>query len=279
MKLYYTVTSKQDDPQAKSSLSLGGYKSYNEVTNATIGNLFPDISMYTVKNKITKYYVGVMLKNDSAVTTYDVKLWVEYNTGCVSIVKAAVLDLVADDNGEMFMERIANNSTKPLYATFYECEDEANAIDIGDMLAGELVGVWFEREIDIDTISTQQNEIYTRDPNDPYHYLPVELDTEDNVEIHIGYNLAPVIDSISDKTADISVELSFTATAYDPDGGLVFSLDAASLAEGMTITDDGDFAWTPDVGNADNDYEVTVTVTDTEGLTDSTIFTITVNPA
>ena len=90
-------------------------------------------------------------------------------------------------------------------------------------------------------------------------------------------NVAPVLDAIGNQSVDEGVELTFTATATDtddPPDTLTFSLDAASLAKGMTITADGDFAWTPAEDQGGN-HSVTVTVSD-GNLTDSETFTIAV---
>ncbi len=77
--------------------------------------------------------------------------------------------------------------------------------------------------------------------------------------------------------------LTFTATATDsdiPTDTLTFTLDAASLAAGMTIdAATGEFYWTPSETDGGSVPSVTVTVTDsgTGNLVDSETFTITVN--
>ncbi len=62
-------------------------------------------------------------------------------------------------------------------------------------------------------------------------------------------NTAPVLDPIGNQSVDELATLTFTATATDSDipaDTLTFSLDAASLAAGMTIdANTGDFTWTP----------------------------------
>ncbi len=65
-----------------------------------------------------------------------------------------------------------------------------------------------------------------------------------------------------------------------PADTLSFSLDAASIALGMTINaTTGAFSWTPTEGQGGLTPSVTVTVTDdgTGSLVDSEIITITVN--
>ncbi len=95
-------------------------------------------------------------------------------------------------------------------------------------------------------------------------------------------NSAPVLAAIGDQSVDENATLSFTASASDsddPSDTLSYSLDAASLALGMTIdSSTGAFSWTPDESQGGTTPVVTVTVTDpgTGALTDSETFTVTV---
>lgn len=190
MKLYYTVASQQDVAQPKPNLSLGGYKSSTVVPNSVLGNMFADISMYTVKNYTSPSYIGLILVNDSATEkAIDVNLWFKHLDDCITTFKVAAVDLTTDAEGEKYMEHIPNFNSKPLYATFSEADGEVNRVSIGDILAGGMVGLWFERTIDIATAKTQQNAIYEVDPADPYRYLPVELSKEDQVDIGISWDL------------------------------------------------------------------------------------------
>ena len=96
-------------------------------------------------------------------------------------------------------------------------------------------------------------------------------------------NTAPVLAAIGNQTVDEGATLTFTASATDSDepaDTLTYSLDAASIALGMTIdANTGEFSWTPTEAQGDLTPSVTVTVTDdgTGTLTDSETFTITVN--
>ncbi len=98
-------------------------------------------------------------------------------------------------------------------------------------------------------------------------------------------NVAPVLDPIGNQSVDELSTLTFTATATDSDipaDTLTFTLDAASLAAGMTIDAvTGDFTWTPTEADGGTTPSVTITVTDsgTGNLIDSETFTITVNDA
>ncbi len=113
-------------------------------------------------------------------------------------------------------------------------------------------------------------------------------DDDGNVETQVisitvtAVNDAPVLGAIGNQSVDELVNLSFTATATDSDllvDILTFSLDAASLAAGMTIdANTGVFSWTPTEAQGGTSPSVTITVTDsgTGNLIDSETFTITV---
>ena len=95
-------------------------------------------------------------------------------------------------------------------------------------------------------------------------------------------NTAPVLGAIGNQNVDELATLTFTATATDSDvpaDTLTFSLDAASVALGMSIdATTGVFSWTPTEAQGNTTPSVTVTVTDngTGNLLDSEAFTITV---
>jgi hypothetical protein len=96
-------------------------------------------------------------------------------------------------------------------------------------------------------------------------------------------NTDPVLDAIGNQSVDELVTLLFTATASDADlpaETLSFSLDATSLANGMTINAvSGAFSWTPSEAQGPGPFSATITVTDdgTGTLSDSETITVTVN--
>ena len=105
----------------------------------------------------------------------------------------------------------------------------------------------------------------------------------DNVQINItAVNDDPVLAAIGDQSVNELATLNFTVSATDvdiPANTLSYSLDATSIAAGMTINaSTGEFSWTP-AESQDGSHSVTITVTD-DGvgtLSDSETFTITVN--
>jgi hypothetical protein len=90
-------------------------------------------------------------------------------------------------------------------------------------------------------------------------------------------NVAPVLAAIGNKAVDEGVQLSFTATASDVDGGvLTYSLDAGAPASATINPTTGVFSWTPGNSYAGSAIAVTIRVTDSASASDFETVTITV---
>ena len=168
MKIYYTTPTAQDAIQTDPRLSLGGYKSANPVPNAVFDNLFGEISQYLLSKEIPEAeFIGVILKNETGVDAKNLQLWFEYGVDCYSKLLVSAVDLVADAAGVLRMEHIPSRNSTPLYADFYEANSVANAVEIGDLADGEMVGLWFQRQLVADLAKTIQadDKLYITDPN------------------------------------------------------------------------------------------------------------------
>ena len=185
MRLYYTA-SQPEERQAKLSLSIGGYKSAVPVSNDVFGNMFSDITMYTVKMGVLKSFLGLVLKNETA-AVLNLDIWVVVPANCYSKYKLSAVDMATDSDGNPFMERVSHNGARPLYAEFVSADGEPNKLNIGAIAAGECVGLWIERELDLDIIKDDQNKIYEKDNTNPYRYVELELAKSDSIEFHIEF--------------------------------------------------------------------------------------------
>jgi hypothetical protein len=206
MRLYYTVASQPEAVQNKPSISLGGYKSSSPLPNSVVGNIFSDISMYTVKNANTNKYIGLVLKNETTKDAVNIEICFIYPTGAASKFRVAAVDMALDAEGQYYMEHIIENSSKPLYANFAEADGETNKINIGDLAIGEVVGIWLERELLLDAIKTQQNEIYQKTLTDEYRYEEIELPKEDNIGFAITWEeVVPLLPTITLTTGTVTI--------------------------------------------------------------------------
>ena len=187
MKLYYTTPTGYLGLQTKPNLSLGGYQSITPLPNSTVGNLFGDISMYTVKNSTQNQYIGLMLKNETIATVHSILIYFVYPTTCYSLMRVAAVTPAVDTDLHSYIENVGSIQSKPIYATFSAADGVTNAVNIGDLAAGGVLGIWFERELLESVIKTDQNNIYVVDPSNPYRYLPVDLSKEDSINIVLSW--------------------------------------------------------------------------------------------
>ena len=148
MKLYYTVISKPEDPQTRPDLSLGGFKSSTIVPNNKLSNLFGDISSYSVRENQYEY-IALALVNDSAIDITDITVYFEYPTDRQKDLEMAFVNFNASEE----MEFIPNPYSQPYVAAFNAADGVVNAINIGGLLAGAKIGIWFKRIINTANVS------------------------------------------------------------------------------------------------------------------------------
>ena len=141
MKYYYSGGLSNSDPL----LSTGGEKSDLEaVLSPTKNNLFDDVTSDELITGVTEYRC-IYLANDNATDTLqDVLLWVQANTPSDDTAIAIGWSGVTNDEAEA----ISPSTSAPAGITFVTAVDEANALDLGDMLAGDFVAIWIRRVVD-----------------------------------------------------------------------------------------------------------------------------------
>lgn len=186
LKLYYTTTTGEDELQSRFDKSLGGYKSSSLVLNDDFDNFFGDISNYTIQNYEKSNYIGIIMKNEGTDKT-DINVWFEYPEDSYSIIEIAAVDLATDSDGFKYMENIPTISSSPIYADFYEAEGETNKVNIGDLLANDMIGIWLKRTIDKSAVDSDIDGQIITDPNDENRVVMQELSKSDTIEMKIEY--------------------------------------------------------------------------------------------
>lgn len=148
LKFYLSGGADNSDPDA----SLGGVISTTEITTDTLNNLFDDVTGDEHTAGDTEYR-AIFFKNNSAETAYNAKIWIESNT------------TAADDTLEIGIEAavgspiqtVADESTAPTAISFSSAAGQANAIAIGAMSAGDVIGVWVKRIVTAGTTPAATN--------------------------------------------------------------------------------------------------------------------------
>lgn len=187
LKLYYTTTKGEEVEQPNYYNSLGGYKAATPVKNDEFDNIFGEISSYTIAKNDQNQYIALILKNEGG-NKANINLWFEHLEDCYSKLYIAAVDLIADANGKFYMEDVPTLHSAPLYATFHESETEETAVSLGDLLAGEMLGLWVKREILIDKAKEDSEQITEQDPNDENRVRQKTLTTSDTIEMKFSYD-------------------------------------------------------------------------------------------
>lgn len=162
MRFYYTIISKEGDPQTRPDLSLGGFKSSTLVPNNSFSNLFSDISCYSVRENRDEY-IALILTNETSGVATDVTLYFTYPENRTKDIEMAFVSL--NSNGEM--EFIPNPYAQPFNADFNAADGVDNAINIGDIDAGASIGVWFKRIINVDNVNSNYSDYNLKNNGNP----------------------------------------------------------------------------------------------------------------
>lgn len=188
LRLYYTTTKGQEEQQINYFNSLGGYKSANLVANDEFDNIFGEISSYTISNNNENQYIALILKNESVTEKTNINVWFEYPETPYSKLYIAIVDLSEDEDGIKFMENVKSLHSSPLYADFYEVNGELNKALIGNLATNSMVGVWIKRELDLETIQSDLNDMVEVDPEDEHKVVQKTLETSDTIELKFSYD-------------------------------------------------------------------------------------------
>ena len=141
--------------------------------------------------------------------------------------------------------------------------DAGNAFAI-DSSSGEIT-VNNPPGLDFELFSVFNLTVQVEDSGQLMDTATVTINVNDIVEV-IAVNTPPGLGAIGNQSVDELATLSFTASASDADAPaqtLSFSLDAAALANGMSIdASSGVFSWTPTELQGGSVYNATITVTD-----------------
>jgi len=138
IKFYLSGGAANSDPNA----SLGGAKSSVEVVDDTLNNLWDDVTGDEHSAGDTEYRC-FFVKNNSAETAYNVKLWIQSNTTSAEDTFNIGKDLSGPSDTA---DTVADESTAPDPAvTFAAPTSKATGLDLGDMTTGQSFAIWVKR--------------------------------------------------------------------------------------------------------------------------------------
>ncbi len=179
-------------------------------------------------------------------------------------------ELITDENSPMAFTADGTDSDWPLQELTYSL---AGTVPAGAALSANGVFTW--KPTEAQGPSTNLFTLVVTDDGIP------SLSTAQAFTVIVNeVNTAPVVTPVSDKLTAINSLLSFKVNATDadlPTQTLTFSLEPGAPL-GASITDNGDFTWTPGAIPGPGDYTIGVIVTDNaaEPLSDTNHFIVSV---
>lgn len=172
MKLFYTGAVKFNDPQLDALKSLGGYISDSEIPNASLNNLFGDISKFGIWNRQQTEYRAIALYNDSGIAATNLKAIFQYPTDDESDSDADNSELIAsfeigsesamtDECGDISStHQIKVPTSQPYGVTFYMADGLENALNMPDLANGQYIIIWLKRTIKSSAKNTLSDDDY-----------------------------------------------------------------------------------------------------------------------
>lgn len=125
--------------------SLGGAKSSVELVDNTLNNLFDDVSGAEHTAGDIEYRCIFIKNSNGSDTAYNSKVYIDTNTPGVDSAITIGLDLTG--KGDV-ADTVADEDTAPDPAvTFVTADGYANALDLGNLAAGESYPIWIKRVI------------------------------------------------------------------------------------------------------------------------------------
>ena len=150
LKFLLSGGAANEDPDA----ALGGIISATEVVDNVLNNLFDNVSGVEHAAGDTNYRC-IYIKNNSASIAYNVKIYISTNTAAIDDTINIGKDLAGLN---ATADTIANESTAPDPAvTFSTAADYANAIDLGDIPAGQVYALWVKRIVSAGSTAQANN--------------------------------------------------------------------------------------------------------------------------
>ncbi len=164
MKLFLSGA-KTFEGASEPSKSLGGYPSSTEVQNGQIGNLFPNISLYTIQLNRAEVR-AIVLHNEEEATLAGLKVWLVYpydeNSEDDNIAEFELGYAVLESDGcggLRFPSSVTSPNALPYNVTFHaNAVGEENALDLPDLESDLYLGLWLKRVLKDETQTPATDE-------------------------------------------------------------------------------------------------------------------------
>jgi hypothetical protein len=138
--------------------SLGGPITTTEITNASINNLWDDVSGDESSTGDIEYRTFAVKNTNATLTWFNVKAWIQTQTPGGDDVSIAL----ADEGVNASAETIANENTAPSGPTFTAPSSKGAGLSLGNIPAGQYYIIWVKRNVPASTTAKDANNYVIR---------------------------------------------------------------------------------------------------------------------
>lgn len=139
--------------------SLGGAKSSVAVTDASLHNLFDQVSGDESESGDTEYRCIYVHNANATLAMQNAKVWIQTNTPAAG----SSVDIGVGSSAVNGTEQtIANESTAPTSVTFSSAANEGAAVALGNIPAGQHRALWIRRTISASAAAYNNDSVVLR---------------------------------------------------------------------------------------------------------------------
>lgn len=155
IKYYLSGGASNSDPNA----ALGGAISSTQITDATVANLFDNVSSTETTAGDTEYRCLYVKNTHATLTLQSTKVYIQTNTPSGDTSAEIGLGTSAINGTE---QTVANESTAPSSVTFSTAAGVGNALSIGNIPAGQHKAIWVKRIINAGAAAYNADSVIIR---------------------------------------------------------------------------------------------------------------------
>ncbi len=155
LKFHLSGGAANSDPNA----ALGGAISTTQIVDATVANLFDNVSSAESAAGDTEYRCFYVKNTHATLTLQAAKVYIQTNTPSADTSAEIGLGTSAVNGTE---QTVANESTAPSAVTFSTAAGSGNALSIGNIPAGQHKAIWLKRIVNAAAAAYNSDSVIIR---------------------------------------------------------------------------------------------------------------------
>lgn len=149
IEFHLTINTANNNSTAQGNVndSIGGYMATTQLTDATIDNLFDDVSGDDNVGSVVDYRCEVIYNHHATLAWLTPKVWINSETagGASVAIGLDPAGIKANNSAVAIAARPANETTAPAGVTFTAPTTKGAGLAVADVAAGSIFAYWIRR--------------------------------------------------------------------------------------------------------------------------------------